>query len=69
MRAHFAFQSVLVDIAKADTSAGDKLFFEGSFAVNAVLVVGERFYQEVASFLAEFIPFPVRGEPHLSNEV
>ena len=54
VRAHLALQGMQVDVVEADTAAGNKLFFEGSLAVHLIEVVGEGFYQQVATLLSHF---------------
>ena len=68
VRAHLALQGMQVDVAEADAAAGNKLFFEGSLAVYLIEVVGEGFYQQVATLLSHFAPFLFGCISHLLNQ-
>ena len=68
VRAHLALQSMQVDVAEADAAAGNKLLLEGSLAVHLIEVVGEGFYQQVATLLSHFAPFLLGCISHLLNQ-
>ncbi|CUQ64070.1 Uncharacterised protein [Segatella copri] len=57
-----------VDVAEADTAAGNKLLLEGSLAVYLIEVVGEGFYQQVATLLSHFAPFLFGCISHFLNQ-
>ena len=57
-----------VDVAETDAAAGNKLLLEGSLAVHLIEVVGEGFYQQVATLLSHFAPFLLGCISHLLNQ-
>ena len=50
VRAYLALQGMQVDVAEADTAAGNKLLLEGSLAVYLIEVVGEGFISRLQPF-------------------